>query len=79
MRAFNTGSPIHEPADKYGYGRRSYDPDSEAAALDEESLLVSVLLVVLLSELFSLLVLLDESLLLVLSLAFSSTGAFGRP
>jgi len=61
-----------------GYGRRSYDPDSEAA-LDEESLLVSVLLVVLLSELFSLLVLLDESLLLVLSFAFSSTGAFGRP
>ena len=61
-----------------GYGRRSYDPDSEAA-LDEESLLVSVLLVVLLSELFSLLVLLDESLLLVLSLDFSSTGAFGRP
>ena len=61
-----------------GYGRRSYDPDSEAA-LDEESLLVSVLLVVLLSELFSLLVLLDESLLLVLSLAFSSTGALGRP
>ncbi|GIT13919.1 MAG: hypothetical protein CM1200mP35_07390 [Chloroflexota bacterium] len=73
MRAFNTGSPIHEPAAN-GYGRRSYDPDSEAA-LDEESLLVSVLLVVLLSELFSLLVLLDESLLLVLSLAFSSTGA----
>ena len=61
-----------------GYGRRSYDPDSEAA-LDEESLLVSVLLVVLLSELFSLLVLLDESLLLVLSVDFSSTGAFGRP
>ena len=61
-----------------GYGSRSYDPDSEAA-LDEESLLVSVLLVVLLSELFSLLVLLDESLLLVLSLVFSSTGAFGRP
>ena len=61
-----------------GYGRRSYDPDSEAA-LDEESLLVSVLLAVLLSELFSLLVLLDESLLLVLYLAFSSTGAFGRP
>ena len=61
-----------------GYGRRSYDPDSEAA-LDEESLLVSVLLVVLLSELFSLLVLLDESLLLVLSLDFSSTVAFGRP
>ena len=78
MRAFNTGSPIHEPADKYGYGRRSYDPDSEGA-LDEESLLVSVLLVVLLSELFSLLVLLDESLLLLLSLDFSSTGAFGRP
>ena len=61
-----------------GYGRRSYDLDSEAA-LDEESLLVSVLLVVLLSELFSLLVLLDEYLLLVLSLAFSSTGAFGSP
>ena len=61
-----------------GYGRRSYDPDSEAA-LDEEALLVAVLLGVLLSELFSLLVLLDESLLLVLSLAFSSTGAFGRP
>ena len=61
-----------------GYGMRSYGPDSEAA-LDEESLLVSVLLVVLLSELFSLLVLLDESLLLVLSLAFSSMGAFGRP
>jgi hypothetical protein len=78
LRAFNTGSPIHEPADKYGYGRRSYEPDSEEA-LDEESLLVSVLLVVVLSELFSLLVLLDESLLLVLSLDFSSTGAFGRP
>ena len=78
MRAFNIGSPIHEPADKYGYGRQSYEPDSEEA-LDEESLLVSVLLVVVLSELFSLLVLLDESLLLVLSLDFSSTGAFGRP
>ena len=78
MRAFNTGGPIREPADKYGYGRGSYDPDSEVA-LGEESLLVSVLLVVLLSELFSLLVLLDESLLLVLSLDFSSTGAFGRP
>ena len=78
MRAFNTGSPTHEPAGEYGYDRRSYEPDSEVA-LDEESLLVSVLLVVLLSELFSLLVLLDESLLLVLSLDFSSTGAFGRP
>ena len=52
-------------------------------AFDEESLFVSVVLVVLVvlfSPAFSLLVsLLDESLPLAVSLGFSSAGALGRP
>ena len=52
-------------------------------AFDEESLFVSVVLVVLvvlLSVPFSLLVsLLEDSLLLAVSLDFSSAGALGRP